>query len=94
MARNLSSSKLLAAFDYAISISSRNLSSAAAVPSVVRGRPAVVVVRPEEKYLKKDTTDAPASWVPDPETGYYRPSNGGAEVDVAELRRVLLKRRD
>ncbi|KAG9443832.1 hypothetical protein H6P81_015172 [Aristolochia fimbriata] len=95
MARSLSSAKLLAAVDYAISLSSRNMSSsAAAASSLARGRPPVVVVRPEEKYSRKEASEAAASWVPDPETGYYRPNNGGAEVDVAELRRVLLKRRD
>lgn len=30
------------------------------------------------------------SWVPDPVTGYYRPANRAADVDVAELRRILL----
>ncbi|WP_215650847.1 hypothetical protein [Dorea formicigenerans] len=31
------------------------------------------------------------SWVPDPVTGYYRPANRAAEIDVAELREMLLK---
>ncbi|XAR61353.1 hypothetical protein NMG60_11035037 [Bertholletia excelsa] len=34
---------------------------------------------------------AKTSWVPDPVTGYYRPENKGNEIDVAELREVLLK---
>ncbi|OVA12702.1 Late embryogenesis abundant protein [Macleaya cordata] len=29
-------------------------------------------------------------WVPDPVTGYYRPENRTGEIDVAELREVLL----
>ena len=31
------------------------------------------------------------SWVPDPVTGYYRPENRADEIDVAELREMLLK---
>ncbi|GAB4841120.1 hypothetical protein Ancab_021863 [Ancistrocladus abbreviatus] len=33
------------------------------------------------------------SWVPDPITGYYRPGNGADEIDVAELREMLLKKK-
>ncbi|GMP88800.1 hypothetical protein CsSME_00040646 [Camellia sinensis var. sinensis] len=32
-----------------------------------------------------------SSWVPDPETGYYRPENHADDIDVAELREMLLK---
>lgn len=31
-----------------------------------------------------------SSWVPDPVTGYYRPENHADEIDVAELREMLL----
>lgn len=34
------------------------------------------------------------SWVPDPVTGYYRPENRADEIDVAELRSVLLNNRN
>ena len=34
------------------------------------------------------------SWVPDPKTGYYRPENRPEEIDVAELRAVLLKNKN
>ncbi|KAF6173567.1 hypothetical protein GIB67_022926 [Kingdonia uniflora] len=30
-------------------------------------------------------------WVPDPVTGYYRPENRAGEINVAELRELLLK---
>ncbi|KAJ3676132.1 hypothetical protein LUZ60_003544 [Juncus effusus] len=33
------------------------------------------------------------SWVPDPVTGYYRPANRVVEIDAAELREMLLRRR-
>ncbi|XP_021722344.1 late embryogenesis abundant protein Lea5-like [Chenopodium quinoa] len=33
------------------------------------------------------------SWVPDPVTGYYRPANRAAEIDVAELREIFLKQK-
>ncbi|KAF5731435.1 putative Indole-3-acetic acid-induced protein ARG2 [Tripterygium wilfordii] len=32
------------------------------------------------------------SWGPDPVTGYYRPESGAHEIDVAELRALLLKK--
>ncbi|KAL4383582.1 hypothetical protein GQ457_15G021570 [Hibiscus cannabinus] len=32
------------------------------------------------------------SWVPDPVTGCYRPENSAKEIDVAELRAMLLKK--
>ncbi|KAG6539313.1 late embryogenesis abundant protein Lea5-like [Zingiber officinale] len=32
------------------------------------------------------------SWVLDPVTGYYRPSNVGSQVEAAELRVMLLSR--
>ncbi|KAI3853833.1 hypothetical protein MKW92_047438 [Papaver armeniacum] len=32
-------------------------------------------------------------WVPDPVTGYYRPESHADEIDVAELREMLLKQR-
>ncbi|KAJ1692106.1 hypothetical protein LUZ63_008804 [Rhynchospora breviuscula] len=33
----------------------------------------------------------PDPWVPDPVTGYYRPSNRVVDVDAAELRAMLLR---
>ncbi|KAL5701312.1 hypothetical protein ACHQM5_026659 [Ranunculus cassubicifolius] len=41
---------------------------------------------------KKSGVKGEDSWVPDPKTGYYRPENRGDEIDVAELREILLKR--
>ncbi|XP_048568399.1 protein SENESCENCE-ASSOCIATED GENE 21, mitochondrial-like [Triticum urartu] len=40
---------------------------------------------------KKDvgTGAEKAAWVPDPVTGYYRPSGGAKEVDAADLRAKL-----
>ncbi|RZC53065.1 hypothetical protein C5167_011919 [Papaver somniferum] len=32
-------------------------------------------------------------WVPDPVTGYYRPESHADEIDVTELREMLLKQR-
>ncbi|KAL2927719.1 Late embryogenesis abundant protein Lea5 [Bienertia sinuspersici] len=48
--------------------------------------------------LKKATQEeigrsAENSWIPDPVTGYYRPANRAAEVDVAELREIFLKQK-
>lgn len=35
--------------------------------------------------------EEPSPWTPDPVTGYYRPENAANEIDVAELRAMLLK---
>lgn len=45
----------------------------------------------EEKVV--GTTEK-VSWVPDPVTGYYRPENRIDEIDVAELRSILLKNKN
>nr|DAD38111.1 TPA_asm: hypothetical protein HUJ06_008752 [Nelumbo nucifera] len=45
-----------------------------------------------EKVMMKEESAA-SSWIPDPITGYYRPENHGEEIDVAELRRVLLNQK-
>lgn len=34
------------------------------------------------------------AWGPDPKTGYYRPENCEEAIDAAELRAMLLGRRD
>ncbi|PSS08128.1 Late embryogenesis abundant protein like [Actinidia chinensis var. chinensis] len=40
---------------------------------------------------KAGEESAKTSWVPDPVTGYYRPENRADEMDVAELREMVLK---
>ncbi|KAI3968552.1 hypothetical protein MKX01_007862 [Papaver californicum] len=35
-----------------------------------------------------------SSWVPDPVTGYYRPESHADDIDVAELREMLLKQKN
>ena len=77
----------------------RRTFSAAAAPA------GVVIRRVEEKAVastpsksKKTGTgaadpSAAVAWVPDPDTGYYRPANRPAELDAAEMRQRLLSRR-
>lgn len=45
--------------------------------------------------VKNEAGDASSSssWVPDPVTGYYRPGNVVEEVDLAELRNILLNKK-
>ncbi|MCL7050089.1 hypothetical protein MKW94_013983 [Papaver nudicaule] len=70
---------------------SRGMSSVAT--QAVGSRKSVMEVKP------KPSSSSPAggavtdvsSWVPDPVTGYYRPENHADEIDVAELREMLLK---
>ncbi|KAL8192007.1 hypothetical protein R6Q57_028128 [Mikania cordata] len=33
------------------------------------------------------------AWIPDPVTGYYKPEGHGNQIDPAELREMLLKRK-
>lgn len=39
----------------------------------------------------KRVENEPAAWIPDPITGYYRPENVSNEIDIVELRQMLLK---
>ncbi|XP_057964781.1 protein SENESCENCE-ASSOCIATED GENE 21, mitochondrial-like [Malania oleifera] len=50
------------------------------------GRSGAVVNKQGEQ-----TGKATSSWVPDPVTGYYRPENLADEIDVVDLRNMLLK---
>ncbi|KAG8389503.1 hypothetical protein BUALT_Bualt02G0236200 [Buddleja alternifolia] len=63
-------------------------SSQGAVSSSVRnGAPSVMLKKGSEESTK-------TSWVPDPETGYFRPENQTKELDAAELRAMLLKNKN
>ncbi|KAL5065447.1 hypothetical protein RYX36_027184 [Vicia faba] len=45
----------------------------------------------EEKPVSRDGQETCSAWVPDPETGYYRPINCAPKIDPVELRQMLLK---
>lgn len=88
MARSLLNANLAAAIadgvSLSISMARRGFSSAA------QGRSRVAKAEEKVKMvMMKESADA-NSWVPDPVTGYYRPANRTADVDVAELREMLL----
>ncbi|PON48457.1 Late embryogenesis abundant protein [Trema orientale] len=59
--------------------------------SVARAR-ATASSRSVAKKAGEDGASENVAWVPDPITGYYRPENGAQEIDVAELRAMLLKK--
>ncbi|XP_077218251.1 late embryogenesis abundant protein Lea5-like [Tasmannia lanceolata] len=95
MARYLSNSNLLSAIADSISlyVTRRGVSTASqgGVSSMVRGgvaRRGGVIKNGEDKSIIQEGGEA--SWVPDPETGFYRPGNGAVEVDVADLRQTHL----
>ncbi|MQM03895.1 hypothetical protein Taro_036678 [Colocasia esculenta] len=74
----------------------RRTYSAAAAPSGVVRRVEEKAVAPTSSKSKKTGGAAEPSavaWVPDPDTGYYRPANRPAELDAAEMRQRLLSRR-
>ncbi|XVF80598.1 hypothetical protein PTKIN_Ptkin15bG0086600 [Pterospermum kingtungense] len=93
MARSFSNAKLFSTFvvdGITNAISRRGY--AAVVSSGIRGgaarNAAVVKKTGEEMAGAKEKV----SWVPDPVTGCYRPENSANEIDVAELRNMLLKK--
>ncbi|XP_059659569.1 protein SENESCENCE-ASSOCIATED GENE 21, mitochondrial-like [Cornus florida] len=98
MARSFSNAKLLSAFvvdrlsvvatrrGYAAASASQGVESSG---SSVRGG-----IGRSQMMMKKGEEPAKSqSWIPDPVTGYYRPENKANEVDVAELREMLLTRK-
>ncbi|XWS46628.1 hypothetical protein CRYUN_Cryun14cG0084900 [Craigia yunnanensis] len=97
MARSFSNVKLFSTFivdgiSNAISRRGYAAASQGIVSSGVRGgaarNAAVVKKTGEEMAGAKEKV----SWVPDPVTGCYRPENCANEIDVAELRAMLLKK--
>ncbi|CAL9185779.1 unnamed protein product [Musa hybrid cultivar] len=97
MARSLSSAAAFAASvsqNIALLVNRRGYAAAAAAAGVRRSVEQKTVAR---KVVDSSTTAASSStsassnsWVPDPVTGYYRPSNLRAQVDAAELREMSL----
>ncbi|KAH7862585.1 hypothetical protein Vadar_006807 [Vaccinium darrowii] len=93
MARSFSNAKLLSAFvvdRISVSISRRGYAAASsqgAVSGSVRGGGGGVMA----KKGVEDSSKKTSSWVPDPVTGYYRPESHANEINVAELREMLLK---
>ncbi|XWS76587.1 hypothetical protein CRYUN_Cryun01aG0189300 [Craigia yunnanensis] len=93
MARSFSNAKLFSTFVVdGISNAISRRGYAAASQGGIRGgaamNPAVVKKTGEEMAGAKEKV----SWVPDPITGFYRPENCANEIDVAELRAILLKK--
>ncbi|XVF22187.1 hypothetical protein REPUB_Repub12eG0152200 [Reevesia pubescens] len=98
MARSFSNVKLFSTFvvegiSNAISRRGYAVTSQGVVSSGVRGGAA----RNSAAVVKKTGEDIAGakekvSWVPDPVTGCYRPENCANEIDVAELRAMLLKK--
>lgn len=92
MARSLSNAKLFSVFvvDGLTALNRRGYASVSQglVSSLVRGgsvRSGVLAKKSEETFTER------SPWVPDPVTGYYRPEEGSDDIDVAELREMLLK---
>ena len=88
MARSFSNVKAISGM-ISKAINARGISSSASASRDVvskGGVPATMV-----KKIGKETAQK-VSWVPDPRTGFYRPENVAEEIDVAELRNVLLKK--
>ncbi len=89
MARSLSNANLISALiakQVSLAATRRGYAAAAqGLGSAMRGGG----VMGAKKAVEESSRSSP--WVPDPVTGYYRPENHGNDVDVAELRELLLK---
>ncbi|KAG6593206.1 Indole-3-acetic acid-induced protein ARG2, partial [Cucurbita argyrosperma subsp. argyrosperma] len=103
MARSFSNVKVLSAlvsdgFSSALSRRGYAAASQGVASSAVKG--GSVAVARSGNMLKKSGEEKvvgsseKVAWVPDPATGYYRPENRGDEIDVAELRSILLKNKN
>ncbi|KAK3194129.1 hypothetical protein Dsin_025440 [Dipteronia sinensis] len=91
MARSVSNAKLFSAFvvdGISNAIYRRGYAAAAAASQGVVSRGSGMVKKSGEEMV--GSTEKVA-WVPDPVTGYYRPENLANELDVADLRAMLLK---
>ncbi|PSR94751.1 Late embryogenesis abundant protein like [Actinidia chinensis var. chinensis] len=95
MARSFSNAKILSALvadRVSLALSRRGYAAAAASQGVASGSSRGAVTSKGGVMAKKGGEEAgKTSWVPDPVTGYYRPENRAKEIDVAELREILLK---
>ena len=92
MARSFSNAKVLSGFISKAVINRRGysaVSSAAAQSGVVSSVAKGGVKKTGEEIVRSGEKVA---WVPDPRTGFYRPENLKEQIDVAELRALLLKR--
>ncbi|XVF32793.1 hypothetical protein REPUB_Repub17cG0113300 [Reevesia pubescens] len=99
MARSFSNAKLFSVFvvdGISNAISRRGYAAATqgVASSGVRGGAARSAASVVKKTAGEDMagTKEKVSWVPDPVTGCYRPENCANEIDVAELRAMLLKK--
>ncbi|OAY49507.1 indole-3-acetic acid-induced protein ARG2 [Manihot esculenta] len=93
MARSFSDAKFLSAF-ITKAINGRGLSASApaapqgGVRSLPKGGASAVKKIAEEKIASAQKV----AWIPDPNTGCYRPENVTEEIDAAESRAMLLKK--
>ncbi|KAK9139323.1 hypothetical protein Scep_009004 [Stephania cephalantha] len=90
MARSLANVKLVsAAMADGLSLAINRRGFSAVAPQGGAGAAAVSAARGGGGIVKKAEEET-ISWIPDPKTGYYRPENKAEEIDVAELRQMLL----
>ncbi|GMI73746.1 senescence-associated gene 21, Arabidopsis thaliana late embryogenensis abundant like 5 [Hibiscus trionum] len=97
MARSFSNARLFSAFvvDGISNVISRRGYAAASqgvVSTGIRGGAARTAAAAVKEEMAVGGAKEKVSWVPDPVTGCYRPENSAKEIDVAELRAMLLKK--
>ncbi|KAK7337457.1 hypothetical protein VNO77_18033 [Canavalia gladiata] len=94
MARSFTNAKIFSAvvLDGFPSVFTRR-GYAVATQSATRGGTASISGKVAPKAVEdKVASNNKVSWVPDPVTGYYKPENIN-EIDVAELRQTLLRKK-
>ncbi|XP_052203011.1 late embryogenis abundant protein 2-like [Diospyros lotus] len=92
MARSFSNARFLSSLVgvETISVALRRRGYAAASQGVGLGSAAGAAMA--NKAGEDVAAKSRGAWVPDPVTGYYKPENQANQIDVAELREMLLKR--
>ncbi|KAB1222965.1 Indole-3-acetic acid-induced protein ARG2 [Morella rubra] len=98
MAPSFSNAELLSALVHVVVDGLSNVSTRRGYAASTQGTTARLVRgggNSAARMLKKQELDvvganAKVAWVPDPVTGYYKPENRGEEIDVADLRAILL----
>ncbi|XP_030513935.1 late embryogenesis abundant protein Lea5-D [Rhodamnia argentea] len=94
MARSITSfSKFVPASiaaNLSVAIARRGFAASAPGAASAGSRVGLVGKVEEMAATKEQSGGASSAWGPDPVTGYYRPANRAAEIDVAELRAMLL----
>lgn len=96
MTRSLSNAKIFSSSvveGVSAAITRRGLSATSA-PQGVAKTGATISAMAVARKTGEEAGESRVSWIPDPKTGFYRPESHAEDIDVAELRAMLLKHKN